>query len=148
MIYRLEAFETAYRDAKPLVLAHYKEIAHYQDIQLNPDEEKYQNLENLGMLKTFTARTEDGELLGYQCFVIVKNMHYKDSVQALEDVLFVSKNRRGFGHRFIKWSDEQLRAMGVQVVYRHVKKAHNHGRILERFGYENVDLIFAKRLDK
>jgi hypothetical protein len=51
------------------------------------------------------------------------------------------------GGRFIKWCDEQLRAEGVAVVYHHIKAAHNFGPMLERFGYELVDLIYSRRLN-
>jgi hypothetical protein len=48
----------------------------------------------------------------------------------------------------IRYADMQLKEDGVQVVYHHSKVAHNIGPLLERMGYEAVDLIYAKRLDK
>jgi N-acetylglutamate synthase-like GNAT family acetyltransferase len=54
----------------------------------------------------------------------------------------------GAGPDLIRYCDEQLRADGCQAVYHHVKAAHNFGPLLKRMGYELVDLIYAKRLDK
>ena len=54
----------------------------------------------------------------------------------------------GAGERFIRYCDEQLRAQGVQAVYHHVKAKQSFGPTLTRQGYELVDLIYAKRLDR
>jgi GNAT superfamily N-acetyltransferase len=174
----------------PLLQQHWLEIAHYQDIPLNPDREGYLKCEEAGVLRCFTARasamwrgrlatvcsvvnqraTVDVEnygasptsvscplseleidtLVGYAVFFVRPNMHYMDSVQAVQDVLYLSPALRGTGHgmRFIRYCDEELTRLGVQAVYHHVKEKHNFGPALERMGYELVDLIYAKRLDR
>jgi hypothetical protein len=48
--------------------------------------------------------------------------------------------------RLIEHADAQLAAEGVQVVFQHVKTAHNFGPLLERLGYEHVENVYAKRL--
>lgn len=141
------ANQALFDEVMPLLQMHYEEIAHFKDIKLNPDFSKYQALANAGTLRVFTAR-KDGELVGYAVFFIVPNIHYRDSVQANQDILFINKKHRGFGRQFIKWCDEQLKSQGVEVVYHHIKAAHNFGALLEAMGYELVDLIFAKRLSK
>ncbi len=147
MIYREEKFKDIITELRPLLIKHYEEIAHYQDIPLVADDEKYVKLTDMGVYRLFTARTEVGELTGYQGFMISHNIHYSSSLQAVEDVLFVFGPRRGFGAAFIRYGDDELKKSGVQVVYRHVKVKHNHGKILTRDGYEQIDLIFGKRLD-
>jgi len=133
----------------PLLTAHYKEIAHHQDIPLEPSIEGYQAAQDMGALRIFTARTRDeGDLVGYAVYFVRHNLHYRSSLQAAQDILFVRPDSRGVGARLIKWCDEQLKAEGVQLVLHHVKAAHNFGPMLERMGYELVDLIYTKRLDK
>lgn len=134
-------------DIKPLLEEHWREIAHYHDIQLDPDYMFYADADNNGMIRVFTARDDGNKLVGYSIFFVRPNIHYKQSLQAVQDILFITKGRRGMGARFIKWCDEQLASEGVQVVYHHIKSAHNFGPMLERMGYQLVDLIFAKRLD-
>lgn len=149
MIFAEEDFKDVYAELMPLLEEHYLEIAHYQDIKLNVNKHKYCVLTENGTYVLFTARDPvTRRLTGYQGFMMAYNIHYMDSLQASEDVLFVSKERRGFGRKFIRWVDDRLREKGVQAVFRHVKQAHNHGPLLERAGYENIDLIFGKRLDK
>ena len=55
--YHVEQFAGAYEEAKPLIFAHWEEIALNKDsIALNPDVEAYQNLEDQGRLHIYTAR--------------------------------------------------------------------------------------------
>lgn len=136
-------------DIKPLLESHYEEIAHYKDIALDPDWGVYENAYKNGLLKIFTVR-DSSRLVGYSIFFVRSNPHYKRSVQASQDILFLDKSLRGkfVGARFIKWCDDRLREAGVQAVYHHVKMANNFGPILERMGYKMVDMIYAKRLDQ
>jgi hypothetical protein len=147
MKFDLEKWESFSQEAMPLFYKHWKEIGKYQDIKLNVDMDKYQKLQDLGTLKCFTVRDNENKLIGYSIFFVSYNPHYKDSLQAQQDVLFIHPERRGFGAKFIKWCDEELKKLGVQAVYHHVKKEHNFGPLLEKFGYELVDLIYARRLD-
>jgi L-amino acid N-acyltransferase YncA len=132
----------------PLINAHWEEIAHDKDIPLDPDWYKYGQLQTLGSLKVFTARDDDGQILGYSFFFVSPNLHYKSSLQAVQDVIYIDKERRGFGRKFIDWCDSELRQMGVQKVYHHVKAKHNFGPMLETLDYHLVDLIYARRLDE
>lgn len=132
----------------PLFFLHWKEIAHFPDIMLEPDTDAYLRAEATGNLRVFTARDDSGEAIGYAVFFLRQNPHYKSSLQASQDILFIKPDRRGTGMRLIKWCDEQLALEGVQAVYHHVKQAHNFGPMLERIGYEPVEYIYTRRLDK
>lgn len=145
--YQRETGTKILEEVKPLLALHWKEIAHYQDILLEPDWNSYAKCEEQGFLRVYTAR-KDGNLIGYGVYFVRYNLHYKSSLQASQDILFVHPDHRGIGARFIHWCDTQLQAEGVQAVYHHVKQAHNFGPLLERMGYQLVDLIYAKRLDK
>jgi hypothetical protein len=154
-------------EAMPLLEAHWREIAAFQDIPLEPDFELYAANQKAGMLRCFTARADseyeiaarsgvawgghDSEhrpLVGYALYFVRPNPHYKSSVQAAQDVIYLDPSvRGGTGYKFIAWCDAQLAAEGVQITYHHIKAKHDFGRLLERQGYELVDLIYAKRLD-
>lgn len=156
-------------EALPLLRAHWKEVAHYQDIPLKVDYATYLRSDAAGIVRCFTARDVSpmaavgihGEipespraqhagaaLLGYALFFVRFAPHYADSLQAVQDVVYLDRSiRGGTGFRFLRWCDDQLAEEGVQAVYHHVKVEHNFGPLLERQGYELVDLIYAKRLD-
>lgn len=131
-------------EIKPLLSAHWQEIAHYLDIPLDPDWEFYRTAKTI---RVYTARA-NRVLVGYAVFFISPNRHYKASIQAVQDILFVLPEYRGrTGFRLIRYCDEQLKLEGAQVVYQHVKVKHDFGPLLKTLGYEPVDIIHAKRLD-
>lgn len=131
----------------PLLTKHWQEVAHFKDIPLEPDFATYEKLEEMGMIRAYTARTGEAQLVGYAVYFVKSNIHYKSSLQASQDVLFIDPNVRGFGAKFILWCDKQLKQEGCDAVYQHVKSAHNFGAMLERLGYSLVDLIYTKRLN-
>lgn len=146
--FRRERTDTIRHEAVKLLQDHWNEIAKYKDIPVEPDWAKYYRIEELGNLRVFTVRS-GMDLVGYAVFFLSNNPHYASSFQATQDVLFLRKDQRGFtGAKFIKWCDAQLKMVGVQAVYHHTKKEQNFGPMLERMGYELVDLVYARRLDK
>lgn len=148
MIFKLETLSQELLDESfPLFIGHFKEISANQDIPLEPDFEQYYKLEEMGMLRFFSARNDQGKLLGYAVFMVRNNLHYKSSKQAVQDIIYISPHERGFGAEFIEWCDAMLKAEGVQLVYHHVKAAHNWGKVLDRLGYRMIEFIYSKRLD-
>ena len=148
MKFQREKTHEIFEEIKPLLARHYHEIAHYKDIKLEPSWDEYRFLEEREFLRTFTARDDRNELIGYAVFFVKPNLHYRGSLQAVQDIIYIDSERRGFGKEFIKWCDSQLKSEGVQAVYHHVKKSHNWGPMLERMGYQLIDLVYGKRLDQ
>jgi GNAT superfamily N-acetyltransferase len=136
-------------NVEALLERHWREIAHYQDIPLNVNWAVYEGLEAAGALRTYTARAH-GTLLGYAAYIVGRSPHYSGSIEAVEDVIYVAPEyRRGrVGYQLIAYADEQLAADGVQTVYHHTKVAHNFGPLLERQGYELIEVKYGKRLDR
>ncbi len=144
MKFALESTE-AWEEFLPLFELHYDEVAHFKDIPLEPDLNMYRVCEDQDSLRIYTVRDE-GELVGYSFYFLRSNIHYMSSLQASQDIIFIRKDKRGQGHEFISWCDEQLKKDKVDAVYHHVKVEHNFGPMLERQGYELIDLVYGKRL--
>lgn len=142
-----ESFSRVFNDGYKLFEAHWKEVSHYLDIPLDVSTESYLKTESTGSLLIYTARDQDETLVGYAFFIVKNNIRYMSSKQALQDIIYIDKKRRGFGTEFIGWCDDQLRIAGVQAVYHHVKEDHNWGGILKGLGYELIDHIYGRRLD-
>lgn len=147
MRFSCETYDDVIEEIKPLLEEHYEEIAKYKDIPLVPDWSTYRKLEQVGVLKIFTCRQDD-RLIGYGIYFIKPHLHYSTCLVAQQDILFITKGHRGTGFRFINWCDEQLKSLGVNLTVQHIKASHNFGAMLERQGYELMDLIYTKRLDK
>ncbi len=153
-----------WQEIQPLLTAHWKEVAFYDDIPLSVDVGAYEASEQSGILRIYTVRKKDhehvgeglsrgaiynGTLLGYAIFFVRPAPHYSQSIQAAEDVIYIDPSvRGGTGYKFIAWCDEQLASEGTQCVSHHVKLAHDWGKVLERQGYEPVETLWVKRLDR
>jgi L-amino acid N-acyltransferase YncA len=145
-----ERFVDVFAEAEPLLVKHWQEVAHYQDIPLDVDCNAYATAESQGKLRIYTAR-DCGTLIGYAAFFVSFNPHYASSLQAMQDVIYLDPAHRGgrTGIKLIKHAEAALKAEGVQVIYHHVKAAHPLlGKILEHMHYTAVDTIYGKRLDK
>ena len=148
MIYAEETLtEEFIKEIYPLLVSHYNEIAYYKDIELKIDWEKYFTLQTIGCLRIVTAR-DKGQLIGYAVYFVSPNMHYLDSIQATQDILFILPHHRGkmCGVRLITKSEEILKEYGVEIVHHHVKIAHDFSPILDKLGYALVEKIHSKRL--
>jgi hypothetical protein len=142
--------DTLWSEALPLLFAHWQELAKYEDIELAPDRNRYDAMESAGVLRVFTARDELG-LIGYAVFIISPLLHYRKALHAQQDVFFIERRARGTtGVRFIRFCENQLTLDGVQLVVHHAKTdpKHSMASILERMGYETIDVVMAKRLDR
>lgn len=147
---QLENIEDLWDELEPLLVKHWREVAHYQDIQLDVDRERYETMQDAGYLRCFTARIA-GKLVGYLFYFVRTNAHYQGSTQAVQDVFFVDPEHRGgrMGIDLLVASHWHLMNEGVQVVAQHVKvkESLDFGPMLEKLGYEKVEAIYCKRLD-
>lgn len=139
-------------ELEPLLADHWHEVAHYSDIPLQPNRELYQRIEQTGGMRIYTAR-EASALVGYLAVFVAPSLHYASIKMANQDVLYVDQKHRGSrtGVGLIRFAHDALRGEGVTVIFQHVKhKASiNIGPMLGRLlGYEQVDDIWAKRLDR
>lgn len=128
-------------EAAPLLEQHYQEIAWCREkIPLDPDYSRYAAGQHSGAIRVFTAR-QDGELIGYAVYIVGPHLHYKQTMWAMNDVLFVAEGRRGYraGSKLIRFAEEAMRLSGVQVIGLHIKDANNWGPLAKFLGYERVE---------
>lgn len=127
-----------------LLRLHYEEVALHRDrIKLAPMWDEYATLERMGRFVVFTAR-DDGRLVGYSAFFINSHMHYRDTVVAHNDVLFLHPDHRKSttGYRLIKFSHEQLKARGdIHKACWHVKFCKDWSNVLHKLGYVDEEKI-------
>jgi quercetin dioxygenase-like cupin family protein len=132
----------------PLLEKHWQEIAHYKDVPLDIDVERYNAMEEQGLLRCFTAR-DCGRLIGYAIFICGPNLHYKSTRIANQDVLFIAPEARNgtTAMRFFDFFEKRLASEGWQLMLQHEKIAHPAlGRLCEKRGYEPMDRVWIKKL--
>ena len=150
LTFDIEPWAKCQKEIASLCVRHWEEIAHNKDfIKLDPDWDKYANLANAGMMSVTTAR--DGSILvGYQIYFVMPHLHYKQSLTAMSDVLFLAPEHRigAAGIRLMKAAEEELVKLGVQRIVQNVKLSNDWGSILERMGYKPFERIYTKILRK
>lgn len=150
LTFGIEPWDRCQADIAKLCVRHWEEIAHNRDfIKLDPDWQKYANLAKAGMMSVTCAR--DGSILaGYQIYVVMPHMHYKSSLTALSDVLYLAPEYRqgSAGIRLMKAAEEELVKIGVQRVVQNVKISNDWSPILTRMGYKEFERIYTKILRK
>lgn len=152
-VFNLESLENCQAEIQPILRnEHWVEVGHYKDIPIDMQWDKYQVLQDLGKLRCFTIRGPLNEemtetvLMGYAFFIVDNHLHYKHTVVASQDILYVRKPYRGIGRKFLTWCDEQLLAEGVVTVTHHAKPWFNYGNLFEDMGYEKAETIWSRRI--
>lgn len=126
---------------------HHDEVAPFDDIPLSINWARFIKMEELGILKLFTVR-EENVLVGYASFIITKGLEYSNTVEASMNNIFIHPAYRGSGTKFISWCEKQVKELGADVIYHHVKAKNDYGVLLKRLGYDIININYAKRLDK
>ena len=144
--YQQEFLDTCQKDCQELIRLHWEEIAVNKDkIKLNPDWDAYHALEQNQRLKIFTARSEE-ELVGYFVVITGSNLHYKDHVFAVNDILYLKKEyRKGrTGIKLIKFAEKYLRDDGVSVLNINTKVHKPFDVLMEHMGFGLVERVYSK----
>jgi len=131
-----------------LLVDHYEELTlNKHKVKLNPDWNRYFELERQGKLHLFTLRDQT-ELVGYSVFFLDTHIHYKDLMVATNDIIYLKKSDRlgTSGIRLIKYSEQQMKLLGADKITWHVKLSQDFRPILHRMGYMDEDIIVGKIL--
>jgi len=148
-----EPFSRWRHEAPVLFEAHWREVGLYQDeVPLDPDYDKFIQLEHAGVLEAFTVRVrmEDGshgKLAGYAGYLVIPHLHYRTTLVAANDVIYLDPAfRHGLtAARLVKFAEAYLAtARGARRFTYHVKTAHDFGPLLLRAGYAHEENIFGK----
>ena len=144
--YQQEFLDTCEKDCQELIRLHWEEIALNKElIKLNPDWDAYHTLENSDKLKIFTARIKE-ELVGYFVVITGSNLHYKDHVFAVNDILYLSKeHRKGrTGLKLIKFAEKCLKKDGVSVLSINTKVHKPFDSLMEYMGFNLIERVYSK----
>ena len=144
--YKVETVGECLSEMKPLLEKHWEEIALHKDkIKLDPDYDKYQEMEDAGTLQIVTARV-GGQLVGYFISFVLMHPHYKEHSFAVNDILFVdmSYRRTLVGVGMFKYAEDKLKELGVSVIMVSMKTHAPFDHLCESLGYTNVERTYSK----
>lgn len=114
-------------------------------MQLDPDIDKLDHLNSLGMLHIIIVR-DDGRLVGYHASVIDTLIHYKNVLAAKGDLHWLHPDyRKGtIGIKLLKEVERTLKLRGVQVMYDFTKLYLDKGPVFEHLGYRAIERTYSK----
>lgn len=145
--YYVEEYKEVIEELKPLVHQHSSEIDRYQEyFTLDPAYHLYEELDNNEQLLITTARTEDGELVGYLVFFLDYHLHYQDILYAKNDLIFIKPEYRmkGIITGLFDYTEEILKAAGVKVITFAMKTDHSFEYLAEKMGYDKAEIFYSK----
>ena len=125
---------------------HFQEAGNFVgDIDFDPDVESFIKLDDANFLRVFTVR-EGSTLVGYCIHHVYKHLHHRNSLQAIQDAIYIAEEHRGIGKGFIEWVDNELKSEGVDAVYHYVTLKHDYSKTLISLGYEKFESTYIRRL--
>jgi len=148
--FAVERFEKVMPELPPLFYEHWCEVALDKDrIALDPAFERYVAMDRLGVLATYTLR-RDKTLKGYFIAEVVPHLHYRQSLQAIQDIYYIHPNcRQGLiAQRFFRFVMADLKRRGVQKL-QIMRKLHLDPRIGDlwlRLGFRPDEVWYSKLL--
>jgi hypothetical protein len=143
MVFSCESMTSIWAEASDMMVRNNDETGMFD---LDPESSDYFAMEEAGQAKVLTARV-GGSLVGYSLMILRNHPHHRKVMVSFQDVLYMHPAHRGFGAvRFIRWTDEFMKALGAEVMTRSVSVKKDYSRTLERLGYEKVETSYMRRL--
>lgn len=146
MTFQVEPWSEIKAEAIPLLTPHYEEVG--QDkarLPLDPDMEKFERLESLGLLHIVAARS-DGVLVGYHCSIIDTLLHYRTVLSGMADAYWLHPAHRNGRNalRLFQEVERSCKARGVKVLYDATKVYLDRGELFEYLGYRQIEKRYSK----
>jgi hypothetical protein len=146
LTFRSERFSEILDELHVLHEQHFAETeVHRLGFGLDPNYEYMADMERRGNMIQFTARNEDGKLVGNIRMYVNQSLH-TGTLYANEDTLYiVPEYRQGFtAVRFMQYVEDCLRAIGVREVRTDSKTINKAHRLVEYMGYKHVANKYVK----
>lgn len=130
-----------------LLTQHWEESARNKQLMiLDPDYEKYDKLEEMGVLISLAAYS-DGLLVGYSVNFLQPHMHYSKLMCGYNDLLYVDDSHRSsIGLKLIRETQKVLKERGAKLMLWHAKVNTKLSAILPRLGCNVQEIIYSQEL--
>jgi len=145
---KLATVDEMLAQATVLFEEHYEEIARNKKVmKLKPDEKTYHQMEEMRKIFILSA-WQDNVLIGYSVNFVTNHLHYADLVIAQNDLLYITKEKRGSraGLRLIKETENHAASLGCKLMLWHAKEDTALSAILPKIKYGVQDIIYSKEL--
>jgi hypothetical protein len=146
LTFQVERFASIVDEMHVLHEQHFAETeVHRLGFGLDPDYDYMKDMERRGQMLQFTARDEDGKLVGNIRMYVSKSLH-TGTLYASEDTFYVlPEYRKGFAAlRFWQFMEDGVRAIGVREIRTDSKVVNKVHKLNEYCGYTHVANKYVK----
>lgn len=143
IVFRRIQFSREYIKLSDIFVRHYNDII--GDGRFRLDLSQYLSQEESGHHYMFGAYRGES-CLGYASFFIADRHHHNEGKYAFQDAIYILPEHRGFGLKFIKYCEKELKESGVNVIFQYVRPSFDFSNLLTRMGYGVEEVCFSKRL--
>jgi L-amino acid N-acyltransferase YncA len=126
--------------------AHWEEVAADREhISLDPDLDRYAQMERSGTLHLITARML-GELVGYSVWIVGPHLHHRSTMFGVSDMYWLRPDcRKGMaGVRLIRESVRYLKSLGVRKIVSTFQPCRALDAFYVRLGFEQAERVYSK----
>lgn len=141
----IEPFDDCIEELKPMFPVHWDELGIFKDkMPLDPEYAIYRQREALGQLVMPILR-KDAKIIGYWPTFVSPGLHYRSTLTATMDILWIHPDHRGdgAGKQLFECLRNELKRRGVKLWYAGSK---NHKQIewfLKMLGFDPIEMHFA-----
>jgi GNAT superfamily N-acetyltransferase len=140
-----EAFPAFLEEVKPLLPAHYAELALDQDvIPLSPNYDEYLRRDAAGQVMAIAMRSA-GELVGYFVGFVAPGLHYSMCLTLHLDIFWLRPDHRGKagGMMLFDAVEAEAKRRGIQRMFVGSKTHMDASWLFERRGYTKTETHFS-----
>lgn len=147
LTFQAESFRDILHELDPLHQAHYEETErHLAGIALTPNYEYMAQRERAGSMVQFTARDQDGQLVGNLRMYLGKSLHTGRRFAEEDTFYLVPAVRKGFAAlSFLRYAEQCLvEVLGMREIRASTKTVNKAGALLDYRGYQHVANQYIK----
>lgn len=147
---QIESLTDCLDEMKELINEHYDEVNLYPEyISCNPDYDKYLELDKTGNLILVTFR-EDEAIKGYCIYFVSRDLHSKDHLCAVNDVIFLHPDHRGGTEsaEMLATIEEELKDRGVSTMIINMKAYKPFFSLMDFLEFNKSEYQFSKYIGK
>ena len=150
LTFHKESLKDCLEEIKPLWFSHWKETEGYRDIQgYSPDISQFLYMEELGWFAEYTARNEDGKMVGHAGFIIHKSRHTSKKT-AIEDYFYLlPEARQGMAAvKLLRFAIADLKKTGCVDIGMSSKLTNDIEPLLKRVGFTPVAKLYMMNVQE
>lgn len=142
-----ESYKACQSELEPLFLEQYAENEPDLGYELDPDYERYVELDDLGWIHTYVAR-DKGTIVGYLVIVLDWHFHHMTKMYAHSDIIYVHPEYRGgsVARELIKTAGKNLKERGIDRFVITMKIKQQFRSLLAGLDFQPSEELWERKL--